>query len=394
MKSKRVVVALSGGVDSSVAAYLLKKAGYDVLGLFMKNWHDESVTLSSECPWLEDSNDAMLVAEKLSIPFQTIDLSKEYKERIVDYMFDEYAKGKTPNPDVLCNREIKFDIFINIAFSLGADFIATGHYCQKDKFTDSKGIEIHRLLAGKDINKDQSYFLCQLTQEQLSKVLFPIGHLQKAEVRDIASKQNLVTADKKDSQGLCFIGKVSLPDFLQHQLKPKKGEIIEIDSNFKPYNTPEKKSKTLHQLSNKLKYSSEDGVLVGEHDGAHFFTVGQRKGLGVGGMVEPLFVIDTDIDSNTVYVGQGKHHPGLYRQALKINNKEIHWLRDDLRISVGKTLQVLARIRYRQPLQKANLYNTGQGIYVVFEKPQSSITSGQFVAWYRENELLGSGVIS
>jgi len=394
MKSKRVVVALSGGVDSSVAAYLLKKAGYDVLGLFMKNWHDESVTLSSECPWLEDSNDAMLVAEKLSIPFQTIDLSKEYKERIVDYMFDEYAKGRTPNPDILCNREIKFDTFLNIAFSLGADFIATGHYCQKDKFTDSKGIEIHRLLAGKDINKDQSYFLCQLTQEQLSKVLFPIGHLQKAEVREIASKQNLVTADKKDSQGLCFIGKVSLPDFLQHQLKPKKGEIIEIDPNFKPYNTPKKKSKTLHQLSNKLKYSSEDGVLVGEHDGAHFFTLGQRKGLGVGGMVEPLFVIDTDIDSNTVYVGQGKQHPGLYRQALKINNKEIHWLRDDLRISIGKTLQVLARFRYRQLLQKANLYNTDQGMYVVFEKPQSSITSGQFVAWYRENELLGSGVIS
>ena len=394
MKSKRVVVALSGGVDSSVAAYLLKKAGYDVLGLFMKNWHDESVTLSIECPWLEDSNDAMLVAEKLGIPFQTIDLSKEYRERIVDYMFDEYAKGRTPNPDVLCNREIKFDTFLNIAFSLGADFIATGHYCQKDKFTDSKGIEIHRLLAGKDINKDQSYFLCQLTQEQLSKVLFPIGHLQKAEVRDIASKQNLVTADKKDSQGLCFIGKVSLPDFLQQQLKPKKGEIIEIASNFKIYNTLEKKSKTLHQLSNKLKYSSEDGVLVGEHDGAHFFTVGQRKGLGVGGMVEPLFVIDTDIDSNIVYVGQGKQHPGLYRKALKINNKEIHWLRDDLRIPIGKTLQVLARIRYRQPLQKALLYNTNQGIYVVFEKPQSSITSGQFVALYRKNELLGSGVIS
>ena len=394
MKFKRVVVALSGGVDSSVAAYLLKKAGYDVLGLFMKNWHDESVTLSSECPWLEDSNDAMLVAEKLGIPFQTIDLSKEYRERIVDYMFDEYAKGRTPNPDVLCNREIKFDAFLNIAFSLGADFIATGHYCQKDKFIDSKGIEIHRLLAGKDINKDQSYFLCQLTQGQLSKVLFPIGHLQKAEVRDIASKQNLVTADKKDSQGLCFIGKVSLPDFLQQQLKPKKGEIIEIASNFKVYNTLEKKSKTLHQLSNKLKYSSEDGVLVGEHDGAHFFTVGQRKGLGVGGMVEPLFVIDTDIDSNTVYVGQGKQHPGLHRQALRINNKEIHWVRDDLRIPIGKTLQVLARIRYRQPLQKALLHNTDQGTYLVFEKPQSSITSGQFVAWYRKNELLGSGVIS
>ena len=394
MKKKKVVVALSGGVDSSVAAFLLKNKGYELIGLFMKNWHDENVTISDECPWLDDSNDAMLVAEKLNIPFQTIDLSKEYKERIIDYMFEEYSKGNTPNPDILCNREIKFDVFMDIAISLGADYVATGHYCQIDSLNIDSGKEVFRLLTGSDKNKDQSYFLCQLTQKQLSKILFPIGHLKKEQVRRIALKQNLVTAEKKDSQGLCFIGKVSLPNFLQHQLKPKKGEIIKIDSNFKPYNTPKKKLKTLHKLSNKLKYSSEDGVLVGEHDGAHFFTLGQRKGLGVGGMVEPLFVIDTDIDSNTVYVGQGKQHPGLYRQALKINNKEIHWLRDDLRISIGKTLQVLARIRYRQPLQKANLYNTDQGMYVVFEKPQSSITSGQFVAWYRENELLGSGVIS
>ena len=394
MKTKRVVVGLSGGVDSSVTAYLLKQAGYEVIGLFMKNWHDESVTLSNECPWLEDSNDAMLVAEKLGIPFQTVDLSKEYKERIVDYMFDEYAKGRTPNPDVLCNREIKFDVFLKIALSLGADYVATGHYCQKSHFTDAKGNEVHQLLAGADTIKDKSYFLCQLTQEQLSKVLFPIGHLQKAEVREIAATQNLVTADKKDSQGLCFIGKVSLPDFLQQQLKPKKGEIIEIPSDFESYQSFQKVTKTLQSQSNKLHYSREDGTLVGEHDGAHFFTVGQRKGLRVGGMVEPLFVIDTDVESNTIFVGQGKQHPGLYREALKINTDEIHWVRNDLRISNGETLEVLARIRYRQPLQKATLYQTEEGMYVLFETPQSSITSGQFVAWYLENELLGSGVIN
>jgi tRNA-specific 2-thiouridylase len=389
-----VFVGLSGGVDSSVAAYLLKEVGYEVVGLFMKNWHDESVTLSNECPWLEDSNDAMLVAEKLGIPFQTVDLSKEYKERIVDYMFDEYEKGRTPNPDVLCNREIKFDVFLKIALSLGADFVATGHYCQKSQFTDPHGKDIHQLIAGKDTNKDQSYFLCQLSQEQLSKVLFPIGHLQKTEVRKIAKTQNLITADKKDSQGLCFIGKVSLPDFLQKQLKPSRGEIIEISSDFETYNTVQKSSKTIQQQSNKQKYSREDGLLVGEHNGAHFFTVGQRKGLKVGGMVEPLFVIDTDVDTNTIYVGQGKQHPGLYREALKINKVDIHWIRNDLSISSGETLEVLARIRYRQPLQKARLYQTEKGMYLLFKLPQSSIASGQFVAWYQDDELLGSGVIS
>ncbi|MAD29729.1 MAG: tRNA 2-thiouridine(34) synthase MnmA [Flavobacteriaceae bacterium] len=394
MKSKKVFVGLSGGVDSSVAAYLLKEVGYEVVGLFMKNWHDESVTLSNECPWLEDSNDAMLVAEKLGIPFQTVDLSKEYKERIVDYMFDEYSKGRTPNPDVLCNREIKFDVFLKIALSLGADFVATGHYCQKSQFTDPHGKDIHQLIAGIDTNKDQSYFLCQLSQEQLSKVLFPIGHLQKTEVRKIAKTQNLITADKKDSQGLCFIGKVSLPDFLQKQLKPSRGEIIEISSDFETYNTVQKSSKTIQQQSNKQKYSREDGLLVGEHNGAHFFTVGQRKGLKVGGMVEPLFVIDTDVDTNTIYVGQGKQHPGLYREALKINKVDIHWIRNDLSISSGETLEVLARIRYRQPLQKARLYQTEKGMYLLFKLPQSSIASGQFVAWYQDDELLGSGVIS
>jgi len=393
MKRERVVVGLSGGVDSSVAAYLLKESGYEVIGLFMKNWHDETVTLSNECPWLEDSNDAMLVAEKLGIPFQTVDLSKEYKERIVDYMFDEYAKGRTPNPDVLCNREIKFDVFLKIALSLGADFVATGHYCQKGQTINREEVKSYQLLAGEDKNKDQSYFLCQVTQEQLSKVLFPIGHLKKAEVRSIATTQNLVTAEKKDSQGLCFIGKVSLPDFLQQQLKPKMGSIIEIPASHPAY-LPAQEFQSVQEQSYKKRYNPEDGVLVGEHNGAHFFTVGQRKGLGVGGKVEPLFVIDTDVSRNTIYVGQGKQHPGLFREALRVDPSEIHWIRTDLSIYTGETLEVLARIRYRQPLQKARLFQTDEGLYVTFETPQSSITSGQFVAWYHDNELLGSGVIS
>ena len=286
MKKKRVIVGLSGGVDSSVAAHLLSQQDYEVIGLFMKNWHDESVTLSNECPWLEDSNDAMLVAEKLGIPFQTVDLSKEYKERIVDYMFDEYAAGRTPNPDILCNREIKFDVFLKIALSLGADYVATGHYCQKEETTKNNGVGYHRLISGADGNKDQSYFLCQLTQDQLAKTLFPIGHLQKAEVREIARKSNLVTAEKKDSQGLCFIGKVSLPDFLQQQLQPKTGNIIEIPYEFYKDITS---SNNLTGQSQKTLYQSTDGKIVGTHQGAHFFTIGQRKGLAVGGTPEPSF---------------------------------------------------------------------------------------------------------
>ena len=392
MKKKRVIVGLSGGVDSSVAAYLLQDE-YDVIGLFMKNWHDQSVTLSNECPWLEDSNDAMLVAEKLGIPFQTVDLSKEYKERIVDYMFDEYARGRTPNPDVLCNREIKFDVFLEIALSLGADYVATGHYCQKSSLISSEGNEIFQLLSGADSNKDQSYFLCQLTQEQLSRVLFPIGHLQKEEVRKIAEEQELVTANKKDSQGLCFIGKVSLPDFLQQQLQSKKGTIIEIPSDFSLYKDSGGNSKTLPELAFKKRYTQSDGKEVGTHQGAHFYTIGQRKGLGVGGTVDPLFVIDTDVEENTIYVGQGKSHPGLYRYALKVGSGEVHWIRTDLKLEVGSSREVYARIRYRQPLQKATLFQTHEGLYVSFKKPQSAITSGQFVAWYVQDELLGSGVI-
>ena len=390
MKKKRVIVGLSGGVDSSIAAYLLTQQDYEVIGLFMKNWHDESVTLSNECPWLEDSNDAMLVAEMLGIPFQTIDLSAEYKERIVDYMFDQYAAGRTPNPDILCNREIKFDVFLKIALSLGADYVATGHYCQKEiVYIENKSI--YRLIRGVDGNKDQSYFLCQLTQNQLAKTLFPIGHLQKSEVRKIARELNLVTAEKKDSQGLCFIGKVSLPDFLKQQLQPNVGNIIQIAEDF--YNGKDP-PKTLPDKSQKIRYQAKDGKIVGTHNGAHFFTIGQRKGLAVGGTPEPLFVIDTDVVENVVYVGQGKSHPGLFRNALKVNLDDIHWVRQDLSNIQEKKMEVMARIRYRQTLQKATLYFHTDALYVLFNQPQSAITSGQFVAWYKDSELLGSGVIA
>ncbi|MDX1278125.1 tRNA 2-thiouridine(34) synthase MnmA [Oceanihabitans sediminis] len=394
---KRVIVGLSGGVDSSVAAYLLKEQGYEVIGLFMKNWHDDSVTISNECPWLDDSNDAMIVADKLGIPFQTVDLSEQYKERIVDYMFHEYEKGRTPNPDVLCNREIKFDVFMKIALELGADYVATGHYCRKATL-DKDGKEIYQLLAGVDTNKDQSYFLCQLSQEQLSKSLFPIGELTKPQVREIAAKLDLVTADKKDSQGLCFIGKVRLPEFLQQQLKPKEGVIVEIPESNQAFHkeTPSfsNKLEELEYLSEKASYQVADGKVVGKHQGAHYFTKGQRKGLAVGGTAEPLFVIDTNVDDNVIYTGQGKQHPGLYKRALFVSNEEVHWVREDLALQVGETMKVQARIRYRQELQNATLYQVENGMYVEFEKPQSAITEGQFVAWHHGEELIGSGVIS
>ncbi len=395
---KKVVIGLSGGVDSSVAAYLLKEQGYEVIGLFMKNWHDDSVTISDECPWLEDSNDALIVAEKLGIPFQTVDLSVQYKERIVDYMFNEYERGRTPNPDVLCNREIKFDVFLKIALDLGADFVATGHYCRKGAIKNEDGTETYQLLAGVDGNKDQSYFLCQVSQAQLSKALFPIGELTKPEVRKIATEQNLVTAEKKDSQGLCFIGKVRLPEFLQQKLKPKKGIIVEVPDDAWHYQNeidsfPSKKEELTH-FAAKPSYDVSDGKVVGEHQGAHFFTTGQRKGLDVGGTKEPLFVIATDVAENVIYTGQGKDHPGLYRRTLFVKDSELHWVREDLTLSEDDTMQVMARIRYRQPLQKATLYKVAGGLYVDFEEKQSAITEGQFVAWYQDDELLGSGVIS
>jgi len=395
---KKVVVGLSGGVDSSVAAYLLQEQGYEVIGLFMKNWHDDSVTISEECPWLEDSNDALIVAEKLGIPFQTVDLSAEYKERIVDYMFREYAMGRTPNPDVLCNREIKFDVFMKIALQLGADYVATGHYCRKGLVENKEGKETNQLLAGVDVNKDQSYFLCQLSQAQLAKTLFPVGTLTKPEVRKIAAKLGLVTADKKDSQGLCFIGKVRLPEFLQQQLQPKEGVIVQIPESFAKYHSPtpefEDDLAALEYYSKDPTYKKEDGSVVGAHQGAHYFTKGQRKGLHVGGTKEPLFVIETDVTENIIYAGEGKAHPGLFRSTLFVKEDELHWVRKDLALDTRQRLKVLARIRYRQELQEAVLYKSEKGLYVDFKNPQSAIQEGQFVAWYLADELIGSGVIS
>ena len=395
---KKVVVGLSGGVDSSVAAYLLKQQGYEVIGLFMKNWHDDSVIISQECPWLEDSNDALIVAEKLGIPFQTVDLSAEYKDRIVDYMFREYEMGRTPNPDVLCNREIKFDVFLKIALQLGADYVATGHYARRGTVKGADGSEIYQLLSGKDPNKDQSYFLCQLSQEQLSRTLFPIGEHTKPEVRKIAAEQKLITAEKRDSQGLCFIGKVRLPEFLQQQLKPKTGVIVEVPSTAPQYQKEiavfENKEAELAYYSDKPEYTPGDGKVVGQHQGAHYFTIGQRKGLDVGGTPEPLFVIETDVEKNIIYTGQGKTHPGLYRKALFVKEPELHWVRPDLALAPGETMKVKARIRYRQELQDAMLHKIDQGLYVDFDEKQSAITEGQFVAWYLGEELVGSGVIS
>lgn len=398
-KRMRVVVGLSGGVDSSVAAYLLQKQGHEVIGLFMRNWNDAEFTLEEECPWVEDSNDALLIAQKLDIPYQVIDLSNIYKEKIVDYMFKEYERGRTPNPDVLCNREIKFDVFLQTALSLGADKVATGHYARIDTL-DLKGKTYYKLLAGVDKNKDQSYFLCQLNQYQLSKALFPIGNLTKPEVREIAREIGLVTADKKDSQGLCFIGKVSLPDFLQQQLKSKKGDIIEISSNNPKYKEKQlfsdflNKKEELSYLSTPIQYSKHDGKKIAEHMGAHYYTIGQRKGLGIGGHIEPCFVLATDTNENIIYVGEGKLHPGLFRKVLSINKKDIHWIREDLKLESGQHLDVDVRIRYRQSLQHATLYQFEENLFIEFKKPQSAITSGQFATWYVADELLGSGVIA
>ena len=394
----KIVVGLSGGVDSSVTAYLLQQQGHEVIALFMRNWNDASVTLEDECPWIEDSNDALLVAQKLGIPYQVIDMSELYKERIVDYMFDEYQKGRTPNPDVLCNREVKFDVFMKTALSLGAEKVATGHYARQSSDFDENGKEIFHLLAGKDNNKDQSYFLCQLSQDQLSKSLFPIGELTKPEVREIAREMGLVTADKKDSQGLCFIGKVSLPTFLQQQLEPKEGEIVEIFSDFDEFHkeTPQFSSKLeeLQFLSRKIKYQKSDGKVIGKHQGAHYFTIGQSKGLGIGGHKESCFIISRDMETNTIFVGEGKNFPGLFQTALKIDTPEIHWVREDLRLLNGESMKVKARIRYRQALEDATLYQFEDGLYIEFENPQSAVAEGQFAAWYLEDELVGSGVIS
>jgi tRNA-uridine 2-sulfurtransferase len=395
---KKVVVGLSGGVDSSVAAWILKEQGYDVIGLFMKNWHDTTGLLQSDCHWEDDLMFAEMVAKKLNIPFHQIDLSTEYRQRVVDYMFSEYAKGRTPNPDVLCNREIKFDSFAVEARKLGGDFVATGHYCMKEEI-QSGGKKMYQLLAGEDKNKDQSYFLCQVSQEQLSTALFPIGNLTKPEVRKIADKIGLATAHRKDSQGICFVGKVHLPTFLQQKLEAKEGNIVEI-KEIKLYpaipdGLPEKDApaRLLSELTEPFRHEPASGLIIGNHNGAHFFTIGQRKGMNVGGHKEALFVIGTDVEKNIVYVGEGQNHPGLNRKGLFIRKDEVHWIRTDLSMKEGECRDHLVRIRYRQPLQPARIFCRDTGMYIIFETAQRGIAPGQFAAWYHDDEVIGSGVI-
>ncbi|MFP3860894.1 MAG: tRNA 2-thiouridine(34) synthase MnmA [Bacteroidales bacterium] len=390
----RVIVGLSGGVDSSVAAYLLKEKGYDVHGLFMKNWEDQEGVLTSSCTWEDDWLFAEMVAKKLDIPLHFVDFSKEYKERVVQYMFEEYRKGRTPNPDVLCNREVKFDLFVKEALKYNADYVATGHYCKKIVNTDEKGNTIYSLLAGEDKNKDQSYFLCQVSQEQLSKALFPVGELTKHEVRKIASNLNLATAERKDSQGICFVGKVDLPTFLQQKLTPKKGAVVKINKD--DFNNYYEKilSKENNSIYHEYDFSEIGGEKTGEHKGAHFYTIGQRKGLNIGGTKEPLYVVGTDTEKNIIYVGEGSSHPALYRKGLFIKHEDIHWIRPDLAMKNGEKRTFDIRIRYRQNLQKGIIERKEEGIYITFEKAQRGVTPGQFAAWYNDDELIGSGVIA
>ena len=390
-KKPKICIGLSGGVDSSVAALLLKEQGCDVFALFMQNWHDTTGTLHGECEWEEDRAVAEMVARKVGIPFHFVDLSEVYRQRVVDYMFSEYEKGRTPNPDVLCNREIKFDAFWEAARALGADFVATGHYCRKDCFTAPDGSTIYRILAGSDPNKDQSYFLCQLSQEQLSHALFPIGDLTKPEVRRIAREADLPSAEKKDSQGICFVGKVDLPVFLQQKIKPCEGDIVEIPRSFYEGRPA---PQTLEEMAEPIRYRREDGKVIGRHIGAQYYTIGQRKGLGIGGHAESCFLIANDMDNNLIFVGEGQDHPGLYRKALYIRPEEIHWIRPDLALPVSGELHCQVRIRYRQPLQEATLVHRPDGLYILFNEPQRGITPGQFAVWYAaDGEMLGSGVI-
>lgn len=415
MKKMKIAVGLSGGVDSSVAALLLKNAGHDVIALFMQNWHDTTGTLHGDCEWEEDKLVAEMVAKKIGIPFHFVDLSDVYRKRVVDYMFSEYEKGRTPNPDVLCNREIKFDAFLKCALELGVDYVATGHYCKKDEFVNEEGKTVYRILAGDDKNKDQSYFLCQLSQEQLSKALFPIGNIPKPEVRRLAAEAGLPSAEKKDSQGICFVGKVDLPVFLQQKLKPKEGRVIEVFANefdrilqqngrvsreeiFAPVQ-PEYTTEELENFSAAVNYAGADGKrigkVIGKHTGAQFYTIGQRRGLNIGGHKESIFIISIDIVSNTIYVGEGQNHPGLYRKVLKLENSEVHWIRPDLQMLSGESRRYLVRIRYRQPLQQATLFCREEGVFLVFDEPQRGITPGQFAVWYaaEDEEMIGSGVI-
>lgn len=464
MNKKKIAIGLSGGVDSSVAALLLKEAGYDVFALFMQNWHDTTGTLHGDCEWEEDLSVAKMVAKKIGIPFHFVDLSGVYRQQVVDYMFDEYERGRTPNPDVLCNSKIKFDAFLKYAQELGADYVATGHYCQKAVLTDDEGFPIlreadangsrrgvkeeigpygecladdpmkyiYRIISGSDNNKDQTYFLCQLNQEQLSRAMFPVGNIIKPEVRRLAAQANLPSAEKKDSQGICFVGKVDLPVFLQQKLKSKEGKVVEIFSDFydrlegypgygRGLTVTEKEHEAgrdiefsikesssskndmkevsdsdLKELVSEYHYKESDGKFIGKHPGAQFFTIGQRKGLNIGGHKESIFIINIDIDNNIIYVGEGHHHPGLLRKALCIANDEVHWIREDLKMKAGESRDYMLRIRYRQPLQKATLYQREDALYIVFEQHQRGICSGQFAAWYTADdlEMIGSGVIA
>ena len=390
-QNSRICIGLSGGVDSSVAALLLKQQGYDVFALFMQNWHDTTGTLHGECEWEEDRAVAEMVARKIGIPFHFVDLSDVYRQRVVDYMFSEYEKGRTPNPDVLCNREIKFDAFWEAARALGADYVATGHYCRKDCFTDAAGRTFYRILAGSDPNKDQSYFLCQLSQAQLATALFPIGDLTKPEVRRLAREAGLPSAEKKDSQGICFVGKVDLPVFLQQKIKPKEGDIVEI---FRDFYQGRPEPQTLEEMAEPIRYRREDGKVIGKHIGAQYYTIGQRKGLGIGGHAESSFLIANDIENNLIFVGEGQDHPGLYRKALRIRPEEVHWIRPDLQLQPGQEQRYHVRIRYRQPLQGAVLHDRADGLYLVFDVPQRGITPGQFAVWYADDgEMIGSGVL-
>lgn len=397
---KRVVIGLSGGVDSSVAAYVLKEQGYEVVGLFMRNWTDTTGVLKGDCPWMDDKFDAEAVARKLDIPFHMVDLSDHYRARVVDYMFAEYEKGRTPNPDVLCNREIKFDVFLEEALKLGADYVATGHYCRKET-VDVDGKPTYKLLAGSDPNKDQSYFLCQLSQKQLEKAMFPIGDICKPEVRRIANELNLVTAHKKDSQGICFVGKVDLPVFLQQKLAAKEGKVFIIEPeceifsrDWSPADNADCPEETLYALSKGYEFHPKWGRKVGLHQGAHYYTIGQRKGLNIGGFPEPLFIIGTNVDYNQIYVGMGERHPGLYRKVLRVNRDELHWVRPDKALNVGESLSCDCRIRYRQPLQKARAVMGNDALYIIFDEAQRGVTAGQFAAIYIDEEVIFSGVIA
>ncbi len=389
----RIVVGISGGVDSSVAAHILKEQGHEVIGLFMINWHDTTGTLEGDCAWHDDRVFAELVAKKLDIALHVVDLSEHYRTRVVDYMFAEYEMGRTPNPDVLCNREIKFDVFLKEALKLGAEYVATGHYCRKsEEMVDGK--VIHKLLAGADKNKDQSYFLCQLSQEQLSKAIFPIGDMVKSEVREIADREKLATAKRKDSQGICFVGKVDLPIFLQQKLSKKVGNIHEIKADWRRFTEPKIADDDLEALSKPFNFTVRDGKKIGTHNGAHFYTIGQRKGLGIGGRKESLYIIETDVKENVIYVGEGDSHPGLYRRALKISLNELHYVNRTMQISEGESARFMVRIRYRQPLQAATLYIRSEGAYILFDEVQRGIAAGQFAALYCKEELIASGVIA